>query len=140
MSNENIYSAVQRTEQELKVFDEICGAMFVNLYSRSKNHETIDLAEFDPKNEEHLFLLGVAKGLGGAYHKKVRVDVNRWQLWKLNRGLDKDCRLEWFDSNRGIAIHVPSMLDFMRKDAVKATNNYAVFASIYREFYAKRKK
>lgn len=139
MSNENIYSAVTRTAQELKQFDEICGIAFVNLFTRSKNSETIDLAGFDPKNEEHLFLLGVAKGLGGAYNKKVRVDVSLWQLWKLNRGLDKDCRLERFDSSKGVAIETSTLLNFMRKDAVQATGNYGIFACIYREFYARKK-
>ena len=139
MSNENIYSAVATDKKTLKIYDEICGAMFVNLYTRSKNLETIDLAGFDPKNEEHLFVLGVARGLGGAYSKKVRVDVSRWQLWKLNRGLDKDCRIERFDGQKGIAINVPCILNFMREQAVKATNNIAVFRSIYHEFYERKK-
>lgn len=139
MSNENIYSAVVTDKKTLKIYDEICGAMFVNLYTRSKDWETIDLTSFDPKNEEHLFVLGVARGLGGAFNKKVRVDVSRWQLWKLNRGLDKDCRAERFDNQEGIAINVPSILDFMREQAVKATNNRLVFHSIYREFYERKR-
>ena len=139
MSNENIYSAVVTDKKTLKIYDEICGAMFVNLYTRSKDWETIDLASFDPKNEEHLFVLGVARGLGGAFGKRVRVDVSRWQLWKLNRGLDKDCRTERFDSQKGIAIDVPGILNFMREQAVKATNNRMVFRSIYHEFYERKR-
>jgi hypothetical protein len=139
MSNENIYSAVVTDNKTLKIYDEICGAMFVNLYTRSKDWETIDLASFDPKNEEHLFVLGVARGLGGAFSKKVRIDVSRWQLWKLNRGIDKDCRIERFNNQEGVAIDVPSILDFMREQAVKATNNIAVFRSIDHEFYERKK-
>lgn len=139
MSNDKIYSAPKELQTKLKIYDEICGAMFVNLYTRAKDWEAIDLAGFDPKNEEHLFVLGVARGLGGAFSKKVRVDVSRWQLWKLNRGLDKDCRIERFDSQEGIAIDVPGILNFMREQAVKATNDRLVFRSIYHEFYERKK-
>lgn len=140
MSNDKIYSAPMASQTKLKKYDEICGAMFVNLYTRSKNEETIDLANFNPKNQEHLFVLGVARGLAGAYGKKVRVDVSRWQLWKLNFGLDKDCRTLRFNSKEGIVIDTQGILDFMRKQAVDSTGDNLIFCAIYNEFYAKKGK
>ena len=141
MSNNNTFTIVGGpTKEELKAYDEICGAMLVNLFTRSKDWETIDLAGFDPKNQEHLFVLGVARGLAGAFSKKVRVDVNWRQLRRLNKGIDKDSRLLSFDSSTGVSIDVPTILNFMRPAAVEATNNEAIFSCIYREYYARKGK
>ena len=140
MSNDKIYHEAIPSEETLRIYDEICGAMFVNLYTLSKNSETIDLAFFDPKNEEHLFLLGVARGVGDAFGKKVRVAVSPFQLWKLNRGIEKDSRLQRFDpADGGIAISTEVVLDFMREQAQITSGDHSIFYTIYRTYYARKK-
>lgn len=123
----------------IRHYDEICGAALVNLFTLSKNSETIALSPFNPKNEEHLFILGVAKGLGGSIGKKVCVDVSRIQLWKLNRGLDKDCRLKMINGKEAIySINPDELLTFMREGAVNACGKDFTFADIYRQYYARK--
>jgi hypothetical protein len=140
MSNENIYSAVVTDKKTLKIYDEICGAMFVNLYTRSKDWETIDLANFDPKNEEHLFVLGVAKGVASSFDKKVVLDVSKFQLWKLNRGIDKDCRLILINGKEAIySIDPEELLAFMRPKAIEACGEDFTFADIYNQYYNRKK-
>lgn len=122
------------------VYNEIAGAAFVNLFTLSKDSDTIAFNNFNPKDEEHLFVLGVAKGLAGATQKKVALDVNRFQLWKLNRGLDKDCRMIKMNKNyEGNYIDPNELLDFMREKAVESSNDDEVFAHIYKAFYERNK-
>lgn len=123
-----------------RIYDEICGAALVNLFTLSKNSDTIAIYHFDPKNEEHLFLLGVAKSLAGVKDKKVCLDVSKFQLWKLNRGIDKDCRIIRMNCKEMIfGIDPNQLLNFMRPEAEKLLGKEFSFGDIYRRYY-KRKK
>jgi hypothetical protein len=140
MSKDLTITAVETSPEKLRIYDEICGAAFVNLFTLSKDNETIAFRFFNPKDEEHLFLLGVAKGLAGSLGKKVSLDVNKFQLWKLNRGIDKDCRMISLNkAEESGAIHPDMVLDFMRAKAVEACGEDFTFADIYHQYY-KRKK
>jgi hypothetical protein len=141
MSKDLAITAVEVSPEKLRVYDEICGAAFVNLFTLSKESETIAFRFFDPKDEEHLFLLGVAKGLAGSLGKKVSLDVNKFQLWKLNRGIDKDCRMIPLNkTEEDGAIHPDMVLDFMRAKAVEACGEDFTFADIYHQYYKRKKE
>ena len=138
MKKNEVISAPDK--ETLKIYDEICGATLVNLFTLSKESDSIALRNFDPKNKEHMFLLGVAKGLAGAIGKKLCLDVNKFQLWKLNRGIDKDCRIIRIDGKEAIYSIDPNMLlDFMREKAVAASNDKNIFVNIYEQYYARKK-
>ena len=140
MSKDLTITVAETSPEKLRIYDEICGAAFVNLFTLSKEGETIDFRFFDPANEEHLFLLGVAKGLAGSLGKKVALDVNKFQLWKLNRGIDKDCRMIQLDKTHAAsAIHPDMVLDFMRAKAVEACGEDFTFADIYNQYYNRKK-
>ena len=140
MSNELTITVVGAEADKLRKYDEICGAAFVNLFTLSKDSETIDFRFFDPTDEEHLFLLGVAKGLAGSLGKKVALDVSKFQLWKLNRGIDKDCRIIQLDkTHTASAIHPDMVLDFMRPKAVEGCGEDFTFADIYNQYYNRKK-
>lgn len=140
MNEKMTVTTVGAIEDKLRIYDEICGAAFVNLFTLSKESETIDFRFFDPTNEEHLFLLGVAKGLAGSLGKKVALDVNKFQLWKLNRGIDKDCRIIQLDKTQTAStIHPDMVLDFMRPKAVEACGEDFTFADIYNQYYNRKK-
>lgn len=140
MSKDLTITAVETSPEKLRIYDEICGAAFVNLFTLSKDGETIEFRFFDSKNEEHLFLLGVAKGLAGSLGKKVAIDVSKFQLWKLNRGIDKDCRIIQLDKTHAAsAIHPDMVLDFMRSKAVEACGEDFTFADIYNQYYNRKK-
>jgi hypothetical protein len=140
MSNELTNAVTSVDADKLRKYDEICGAAFVNLFTLSKDSDTIAFRGFNPKNKEHLFVLGVAKGLAGSSGKKVALDVNKFQLWKLNRGIDKDCRLVSVDGKEAIySIDPDDLLSFMRPKAVEACGNDFTFADIYNEYYNRKK-
>ena len=124
----------------LRNYDIICAAAFSTMLEVSKNSDTVAIGYFDPKDEEHLFVLGVAKGLGGATRRPVCIDVNRFQLWKLNRGLDKDCRMRRMNGKEAIySINPNILLKGIRAKAKELCGEGFSFADIYNEYY-KRKK
>jgi hypothetical protein len=141
MSNESTLTVVGANTDKLRKYDEICGAAFVNLFTLSKDSDTIAFRGFNPKNKEHLFVLGVARGLAGSLGKKVALDVNKFQLWKLNRGIDKDCRLILIDGKEAIySIDPEELLAFMRPKAVEACGEDFTFADIYNAYYNRKKE
>lgn len=124
----------------LRKYDEIAGATYVNLYTLSKNSDTITIAPFDPKNEEHLFILGVAKGLSAVISKPVCLDVSRFQLWKLNWRVKKEAHVRLIDGKEAIyAINPDQLLNFMRKEAIEYCGDDFTFADIYKAFYSRKK-
>ena len=130
----------ETTKDLLRKYDEICAAAYVNLFTLFKYSDDIVFRNFDPKNEEHLFVLGVAKGLAGATNRKVYLDISRFQLWKLNRGIDKDCRMFRAKHYNCNSIDPDFLLKFMRDKAVEACGSDFTFADIYKEFYERKKK
>jgi hypothetical protein len=141
MNEKMTVTTVGAIEDKLRIYDEICGAAFVNLFSFSKESEVIAFSPFDPKNEDHLFFLGVAKGLAGSLGKKVAVDVNKFQLWKLNRGIDKECRIVKFDMcPETVAIDPNWLVGFMSPNAKKVLGEQFTFGEIYRQYYSKKGK
>jgi hypothetical protein len=140
MSKDLTITAVEISPEKLRVYDEICGAAFVNLFTLAKDSDPIVLCNFDPANEEHLFVLGVAKGLAGTLGKKIGLDVNRFQLWKLNRGIDKECRMVRVkEQDAELPIDPDELLSFMRPKAVEACGNDFTFADIYNQYYNRKK-
>jgi hypothetical protein len=140
MSKDLTITAVEISPEKLRVYDEICGAAFVNLFTLAKDSDPIVLCNFDPANEEHLFVLGVAKGLAGTLGKKIGLDVNRFQLWKLNRGIDKECRMVRVkEQDAELPINPDELLSFMRPKAVEACGNDFTFADIYNQYYNRKK-
>ena len=124
-----------------RAYDEICGAAFVNLYTMSKEINTIILAPFNPRNKEHLFVLGVARGLASAKHMKIKLLLNKWQLRKLNRGIDEDSL--HFEQANGkdimFAIDPDKLLAFMYPAARASCGEDFTFADICDEFYSRKK-
>ena len=124
----------------LRNYDIICADAFSTMLEVSKNSNTVAIGHFDPKDEEHLFVLGVAKGLGGATRRPVCIDVNRFQLWKLNRGLDKDCRMRRMGGKEAIySINPNILLEEIRAKAKELCGEEFSFGDIYREFYARKR-
>lgn len=131
-----------------KKYDEICGVTYINLYTKTKNAQDIVISPFDPKNKEHLYVLGVAKGLSGAVQKTIKLDTTKYNLWKLNRKVAKECRCERLIGEKPYHYVDPDeLLNFMRDWAGQLCQceegiNFD-FGVIYDAFYnvkQKRKK
>lgn len=141
MKEIKIIKAPEYIAERQRKFNEIAGATYVNLYTLSKNSDTITIAPFDPKNEEHLFLLGVAKGLSAVASKPICLDVSRFQLLKLNWRTTKESKIKRMDGKEAIyAINPDELLNFMRPEAIKYCGENFTFADIYNEFYSKKGK
>ena len=124
-----------------KKYDEICGTAFVNIYTLTKHCDCISIAPFNAKNPEHLFVLHLAKGVASIENKEVCVDTSKFQLWILNRKVDKECRFKKFnDKDIAYAINPNTLLDFMRSWAseLMEEENFD-FGQIYHEFYELKK-
>ena len=123
-----------------RVYDEICGATFVNLYTMSKETNTIILAPFNPRNKEHLFVLGVAQGLASAKDMKIKLLTSKFWLRKLNKGIDKENRMEKANGKDIMfAIDPDRLLTFMRPAAKECCGEDFTFADICDEFYSRKK-
>lgn len=140
MNNNLTYTMIGANPEKLRHYDEVCGAAFVNLFTLSQDSDTISLSPFNPKNEEHMFVLGVAKGLAGVLGKKITLDVTKRELRKLNRGLDKECQMQLVDNRETLsAINPNSLLEFMRDKAKELCGEDFTFADIYRLYYSRKK-
>jgi hypothetical protein len=123
-------------------YDEICGIAYINVHTLSKDKDAVVISPFNPRNKEHLFVLNIAKGVAGVNHKEIIVDTDRFHLWMLNRGLDKDCRYKKMTDNQStMAIDPDGVLGYMRHWAGSFTGEARFdFGQIYDEFYAKKGK
>lgn len=123
-------------------FDEIAAAAYVNIFTLTKEADVIAIAPFNSRNKEHLFVLGVAKGVSGVTQKPVAIDTSKFQLWRLNRSLAKECHYEKItDKDLTYAIDPDQLLSFMREWAsgLMEEENFD-FGQIYQAFYAKQKE
>ena len=127
-----------------KAYNKICGITMTNIFTLTKNCETIPVRNVDIKNKEDLYVLSVAVALGGAIEKKVSVNGSAFFIWRLNRrlGLKKDCRIQRMLMKDMVYSVSPKMLNHdMRKYAADETGeNHFSFAVIYDEFYERKKK
>lgn len=142
MNEMKIINAPEFIAERQRKFDEIVGAAYVNIFTLSKNSNVVAIAPFNPKNKEHLFVLNVAKGVGGVAQKTVAIDTNKFCIWRLNRGLDKECRYEQLEGKDfTYAIDPNSLLNFMRQWASELMDEENFnFGKIYDEFYSKKGK
>ena len=131
------------TEQE-KNYDKLCGITLTNIFTLTKNCDTIPFRSIDIKNKEHLYALCVGFSLAGVVGKKVSVSAKRRTIRKLNRLLgikDKDCRIISMPVRDTMYSIDPQMLvDDLRDEGKKLCGEDFTFADIYNEFYERKKK
>lgn len=124
-------------------YDEICGLLYVNIYSASKNSKVICLAPyFNYKNKEHLLVAAMAKGVGSVEGKGVVVATNYFGLRALNKGVIQECRFRKFDHKKdnallSEAIDVEDLLMFIHP-YIQETYGITSLAPIYDAFFAKK--
>lgn len=118
-------------------YDEICGWTFVNLYTLCKEKDTIIISPFDIHNNEHLFILYMAKGLSHVYGKQLRLDVSYFDLWKVNRTIkDRACKIKKAKKKTlNEAISPNELLNFMRCRARSLCGEDFTFSDIYFRFF-----
>ena len=126
------------TEKE-RAYNEVCGITLTHIFLATKNCDTIPIRDVDINNPEHLYVLHVAIGLGGAIDKKVTVNGSKFFLWKLNRklGLKKDFRIQQMLAKDAMFSISPNLLNRdLRRFAIEVTKEEDFsYTNIYNEFY-----
>lgn len=126
-------------KQILKAYNELVGITLTNLYTLSKDKQTLSLGKFDIEDPEHLYMMNVAVGSASIIGKEICVDAgyfDRKKLYKMypcekfnwkKRAKKKEC----FDTNE--------VLDFMRPAGVDLTGDEIFyFGDIYEAFYERK--
>lgn len=121
-----------------KKYNEICAKAFANVYIKAKDQDSITISPCNYKDFAHLFILYSAKGVGGVLSKPVYVDMSRFQLWRINRKLDKDCRFLRAKQIDKDAINPDEILSFMHDYAMELCGPDFDFGDIYKKFYTQK--
>ena len=123
-------------------YNEICRATMIKAATKTKDiaHETIPIKNFDYKNPEHLYVLAVARSLGGVLGVQVSLDVSKFRLWLMNRKIKVEGSklLKYKKEYDEYAIDPDELLEQLRDWAEELCGNYIdfCFGDIYYEFYA----
>lgn len=130
---------VELSPERTRLYDELVGKTLLTMFIFSRENESIIISPFNPKKEDHLFLLGVARGLGGVVGKKIYVNANWFQVWKLNRGIDKDCRVRRIKTKRNDNIINPNeVLALVYPEAKKTLGQDFELKEIYQAYYKRK--
>ena len=126
-------------KQILKAYNELVGITLTNLYTLSKDKQTLSLGKFDIEDPEHLYMMSVAVGSASIINKEIRVDAGYFDRKKLyqmypcekfnwkKRAKKKEC----FNTNE--------VLDFMRPAAIDLIDDEMFyFGDIYHTFYERK--
>jgi hypothetical protein len=137
---------IEKTEDFIcHEYDGLVGLTLLNIWSISKEKQTIRLYHLDRKNKEHLFILRVALLARDLYDFSLEVEGSRWNIfclnWKVRKGFKSVKRYkpifgegeEWLYAKGGIC--VPELLDLMRKDGITRLGEDFTFADIYQRYY-----
>ena len=134
----------QHLSDKEKAYNKICGITMTNIFTLTKNCNTIPVRNVDINNKEDLYVLSVAIALGGAIEKNVSVNGSAFFVWRLNRrlGLKKGCRIQRMLMKDMVYSVYPKLMNRdMRKYAIEETKEESFsFANIFDEFYERKKK
>ena len=120
-------------------YDTLCYATMINIGSFSKGANQICLKDFDPKNEEHLFVLSIAVACSGPLgNRPITLDCGKWHCKKLAKKYKKVVKILFADGDETITVDVPKMLEFMRGPAKEMCGENFTFGDIYREYYVEK--
>lgn len=129
-------------EMELR-YNAICEATLVKMYAKAQNiidleDGVIPLKNFDFRDANHLFVLAVARGLGGIKGCQVAVDTNPIRLWWENRKIKVEGSklLKYKKEYNEHAIDVEGLLSELYEWATELCGYGFDFSDIYYEFYA----
>ena len=120
-----------------KQYDEIVGITLVNLYSLAHDKEALVFKNFDPRDEEHLYVLAVAINSLSIIGKPIRFNTSWYKRNKLAYNYKTD-KIDWKKRDKG-GFDAQELLDFMRPTAQKITGDeWFMFGDIYSAYYERK--
>lgn len=126
--------------EKQRIYDDICGKAFINIYSTTCDSEVVCLAPFNAFNKEHMFVFGAAKGLAHILGKELVLDASPIAIWWINRKIkDKNCRVKRMTKREKDYCDPRALIDFMRPYCEEKLGKDFNFGQIYDEFYKVKK-
>lgn len=121
-------------------YNELCKAAMIKCYTKTKGfaETVVPIKNFDPSNDNHMFILSVAKCLSGVLGVQVAIDADFWSRRKLNKNIKlKGCKILPF--KKEYANYAFSPEDVLEELAPLVAelfpNEYCDFGDIYHLFY-----
>lgn len=125
----------EENKELLNKYDMAVGTLMLNLYSLSKNSESIILSNIDRNNKEHLLVLRTALIAKDIYNRQVLLHTNLWNWIVLNWRMRKLTHRVPREKSTDMLIDVNEVLDFMRPTFVELIGEDFNFGHVYDAFY-----
>lgn len=125
----------EQNKELLDKYDMAVGTLMLNLYSLSKNSESIILSNIDRNNKEHLLVLRTALIAKDIYNRQVLLHTNLWNWIVLNWRMRKLTHRVPREKSADMLIDVNEVLDFMRPTFVELIGEDFNFGHVYDAFY-----
>ena len=125
----------EQNKELLDKYDMAVGTLMLNLYSLSKNSESIILSNIDRNNKEHLLVLRTALIAKDIYNRQVLLHTNLWNWIVLNWRMRKLTHRVPREKSTDALIDVNEVLDFMRPTFVELIGEDFNFGHVYDAFY-----
>ena len=103
----------------------------------------VPIKNFDPNNDEHLYVLAIARAMGGVLGVQVAVEMPFYRRWKMNRAIKlKTSKLlpykKEYDEH---AVDPDKLLESIREWASDLNKTFLFnFGKIYHEFYERKEQ
>lgn len=124
-----------KAQELLDNYDEIINITMVNLYTLTKEKETIIISDFDRKNRDHLFVIRVALMAKDIYGFPLKMRCGFWDWIILNWKMRKLSRFIPRDNTSLPVVNVPKLLEFMYPPIKEYMGENFKFEHIYNQFY-----
>lgn len=116
-------------------YDSICYCIFNGLQNLSHGADSINLKNFDYKNEEHLLVVAVAAACAGVLgDKDLAIDGPMGARRRLAAKYKKSITIVK-NKNEGEQIDVPEFLNGLREYARELCGEWFYFGDIYDAYY-----
>lgn len=122
-------------QELLDNYDEIINITMVNLYTLTKEKETIIISDFDRKNRDHLFVIRVALMAKDVYGFPLKMRCGFWDWVILNWKMHKLSRFIPRDNVSLPVVNIPKLLEFMYPPIKGYMGENFKFEHIYNQFY-----
>ena len=132
------------TRELERKYDHLCGRLFAHFYCKMKDKEGIKFVNLSPNNKDHLFVLYCAKAAGGITHTPITLDLNRFQLHKINKNI-KEKEFRFLKRNKKeqenwLVYDIQDALDFIYPNAEDQFGDAFTLGEIYDAFYNPKTK
>lgn len=126
-------------EYDIEVkYDSLCAAALTNIYTLTKEHNTISMKNFNWDNDEHKFIFCLILSCYGVLQEKIITidDTIKHRNFLNKKYKGRFPKIEKTTSKMPYAFDVNELLEYMRKSACELCGDSFNFGEIYYKYYA----